>query len=72
MKIEEEHRITIILVNEEIRNLLIALEILFGTSLCKLDTYKILMDKLEKVLVEEDVNLFREIGRNAIKKEESI
>lgn len=64
MKTETVKRVVITLENEEIRNVLVALEILHGTDLCQLQEYELIRQELDK-FVDEDMGVFRRIGLKA-------
>ena len=65
MKHEYTETVTITLENEEIRNLLVGLEILYGTELCQLGEYNMVREILSKI-VTEDTRQFIQIGKQAV------
>ena len=65
MKYERTETVTITLENEEIRNLLVGLEILHGTELCQLGEYNMVREILSKI-VTEDTRQFIQIGKRAV------
>ena len=65
MKYEHTETVTITLENEEIRNLLVGLEILHGTELCQLGEYNMVREILSKI-VTEDTRQFIQIGKQAV------
>jgi len=65
MKYEHTETVTITLENEEIRNLLVGLEILYGTELCQLGEYNMVREILSKI-VTEDTRQFIQIGKQAV------